>query len=1290
MDAVVTKELIEGVYYSVGTVEFYGETYTDRPTFASSWAELQEMIDQAENGRRITLYRDYSASRGDKALNTHVGQILTIDLNGHTLNGSGLVNVIENYGPLTLIDTSRNKTGKITNGKNIGVENHSKMTISDVTITGNNGHGVNNENVSSVLTLNNCSITSNHAYNGGGIRNEGTLTMNGGTVSDNTAEIIGGGICNVSSNAYSYGIIVLNGVTVSNNKMGTEGSNGAGIYTTGALTLNGCTVTNNSSEAGNTIGGGIYFSGKSLSISGTTVVTGNKVNNIDNDLFIDINCKVAINGPLSADSKIGIRRPEYRLDDEFTAGLNGNGSASNFISNHSGYKVYQKSNGEASFDVSYSVTVNSAEHGTVVADPMTAVSGETVSLNVTPDEEYVLDFLTVTDADDNEITVTDNKFTMPASVVMVKAVFRKNVFTVTYEDTEHGTVTGVGTANVGDEVELTVTPDEDYALESLTVKDAEDNEITVTDNKFTMPASNVTVTAVFKQNVFAVTYENTEHGSVIGVGTANVGDEVQLTVTPDTGYKFSTLTVKTSDNQYIEVSDGKFIMPEDDVTVTAVFEAKAYDIAYADTEGGWVRGAYSANYGEEISLQVIAADGYELETLTITDANGQVISVSNNKFTMPDTNVTVAVTFKKRNLSITYVVTGGQGTITGESTAQFNDEVPLTITPAEGYALLTLDAKLDNEWDEYTNIIDGNLIMPDCNVIVSAEFAPITPAKEPWIDENGEYHLGNIEHCNVDGYYYEVVDGVVGDQLDSVELSYFDFKLLSDNIYQINYYTGSYDGLDELVIPKTYNGKKITVLGTGVKGNSFMKSATGDKAQFKLVLNENIKEIKGYTFWAIWVTEVKGNTESLNKIGSYAFSWANSRGGYTLNIKLDYLGKITVGKEIFNNMNVTARIKQATTFSSTSFSQKDIQYIMTDDTHTYGNPTWKWSDDNSTVVATFTCTDSRCRHQETVNATITSETKDGIITYTATAVLEGQTYTDTKEVFADGVGATLAGHSISLDGDIAVNFYMEIAPEVISHEGVYMQFTVPNTSKEYQNQKIYIKDLDPVEVGDKTYYVFKCKVAAKDMNSEISAQLIDGDKTSTVYKYSVKEYADYLIEHQDDNQTFKEAVPLVEAMLKYGTYANNYFSDADALEALDVDIPAKEASVTALPEGVEFDGATLSLKSQTTLSLYFVSEQEITLSMNGKTEGKDYEHAHNGNEYVIRIRNISAAELNDDFTVTVTTNGQSGTVTYSPMTYCYKAANSQAIDVKLKNVVKALYQYWLEADQYFNQNLGGI
>ena len=73
------------------------------------------------------------------------------------------------------------------------------------------------------------------------------------------------------------------------------------------------------------------------------------------------------------------------------------------------------------------------------------------------------------------------------------------LYTVTVNSTTNGTVTANKTTNVaqGETVTLTVTPASGYELGILTVKDASDNNVTVTDNTFIMPASNVTVSATF-------------------------------------------------------------------------------------------------------------------------------------------------------------------------------------------------------------------------------------------------------------------------------------------------------------------------------------------------------------------------------------------------------------------------------------------------------------------------------------------------------------------------------------------------------------------------------------------------------------------------------------------------------------------------------------------------------------------------------------------------------------------------------------------------------------------------
>ena len=69
--------------------------------------------------------------------------------------------------------------------------------------------------------------------------------------------------------------------------------------------------------------------------------------------------------------------------------------------------------------------------------------------------------------------------------------------TITYAPSIDGAVTGVSEADFGDEITLTVTPDEGYALDELTVKTADNKNIEVVDNKFIMPATAVTVSATF-------------------------------------------------------------------------------------------------------------------------------------------------------------------------------------------------------------------------------------------------------------------------------------------------------------------------------------------------------------------------------------------------------------------------------------------------------------------------------------------------------------------------------------------------------------------------------------------------------------------------------------------------------------------------------------------------------------------------------------------------------------------------------------------------------------------------
>ena len=287
-----------------------------------------------------------------------------------------------------------------------------------------------------------------------------------------------------------------------------------------------------------------------------------------------------------------------------------------------------------------------------------------------------------------------------------------------------------------------------------------------------------------------------------------------------------------------------------------------------------------------------------------------------------------------------------------------------------------------------------------------------------------------------------------------------------------------------------------------------------------------------------------------------------------------------------------------------------------------------------------------------------------------------------------GLGEHLYGHSITLDGSIGVNFYVELTDELLESDTAEMVFTVPNGSKT-DTQTLLVKDVkadssNKVVIGGKTYYKFKCSVSAKDMASEITAQMFDGEKAGTEYKYSVKDYADYLLSHTQGNTEFTNAAPLVKAMLSYGAYSQTYFGEGTPLAdsykaavdcvAVPVDFEYKDANAS-LPEGVTFEGATLSLKSETTLSLYFKGlPANTTFTCSGKT----VDTSKNGEYVVARIRGIKANELQNDFTVKF---GESS-VKYNAMTYCYNVLNGGSNDEDLQNVCKALYQYSQAANEY--------
>ena len=145
-------------------------------------------------------------------------------------------------------------------------------------------------------------------------------------------------------------------------------------------------------------------------------------------------------------------------------------------------------------------------------------------------------------------------------------------YNITVNQPEHGTISAPAQAYASATVTLTATPEAGYCLSSWTVKKGNTN-IPVTNNQFTMPEGDVTVTATFVQGM-AVTLASVMHGTISAdTEYALQGTTINLTATPANNYMFDSWVVyKTGDvNTAVTVSDNSFTMPNYPVTVSAIF-----------------------------------------------------------------------------------------------------------------------------------------------------------------------------------------------------------------------------------------------------------------------------------------------------------------------------------------------------------------------------------------------------------------------------------------------------------------------------------------------------------------------------------------------------------------------------------------------------------------------------------------------------------------------------------------------------------------------------------------------
>ncbi|MCQ2401272.1 MAG: InlB B-repeat-containing protein [Lachnospiraceae bacterium] len=313
----------------------------------------------------------------------------------------------------------------------------------------------------------------------------------------------------------------------------------------------------------------------------------------------------------------------------------------------------------------HKITVTDDGNGTASADPASASKDETVTLTAVPAAGYRL-----LKWESDDVTVADDgTFTMPSKDVAVKAVFGKTEYAVNVSSGGNGTANAdPSTAVLETEVTLTAVPDEGYRFDHW-----ESSDVIPVNNKFAMPAKNVSVKAVFKEESYTVNAITAGGGTVSADHeSAAMGTTVTLTASPDEGYTFA----GWKSAEVTVADDGTFTMPSKNVTAIAVFEKIVYTVNVT-TNGG---GSVNVITGDTVVLEPMPLAGYRFDHWESED-----VTVVDNKFEMPLNDVTVKAYFEKILYTVKFDSMGGSE-VAAQTVASGDKAVKPTSPNRSGYS----------------------------------------------------------------------------------------------------------------------------------------------------------------------------------------------------------------------------------------------------------------------------------------------------------------------------------------------------------------------------------------------------------------------------------------------------------------------------------------------------------------------------------------------------------------------------------------------------------------------------
>ncbi len=582
-------------------------------------------------------------------------------------------------------------------------------------------------------------------------------------------------------------------------------------------------------------------------------------------------------------------------------------------------------------------------------------------------------------------------------------------FTITASanPTAGGSVTGAGTYDLGEGVNLVATPNAGYRFTSWT----ENGTVVSTNATYQFTASaNRTLVANFTQRTYNVTatVDPDNSGTISGNNSPyNYGANVSLTATANNGYSFVNWTengnIVSTNAEYSFTATANRTLIANFATITYTITASANP-----TEGGTVNGSGNYASGQTVNLNAIANTGYNFTNWT---ENGSVVSTNAEYSFTAAADRTLIANFELVNYTISAIANPVDGgTINGTGDYTYGQTVNLSAVANTGYTFVNWtenDTEVSTD-AEYSFTATGNRnLVANFQINTYNVSASANPTDGGTVSGAGDYTHGQTATLTaVASTGYHFVNWTENGAIVSTDAEY-SFTVTADRTLVANFELISY------TISATANptdGGTIAGAGDYNYGQTVTLTATANTGYNFVNWTEDGAVVTTNTEYSFTATEDRTFVANFEAITYTISATANPTNGGTVSGDGDY----TYGQ------NVTLSATANTGYHFVNWTENDTE-VSANAEYSFGVTA------DRTLVANFSI--NRYHVTATANdpakgsVTIEEETIDGMYDYGTVLVLTA-TATEGNHFVAwnDGVTDVQRQYTVVADENFVATF----------------------------------------------------------------------------------------------------------------------------------------------------------------------------------------------------------------------------------------------------------------------------